>query len=385
MCAVDSRLGRWRNLLVYCAGTAWDGTRGTDRHMAEQLTRYAPLLYVDPPLSAHRARGIRALCGVGLDKPTVVMPRLARLSPVATPAQSRSGVWRITEGLLRRALRTTTAQLGGDVHAVVAATSADVLGACGERCRVLYGTDDLVAGSELLGTPRARLEAQERRLLGKADVVVAVSSPLVSNWTQQGVSPILIPNGCDAEFLADVDETPAPDDVDLPSPIAGLVGYISERVDFRLLRGVAEAGTSLLLVGPHSPGVNGPMRDLVARDNVRWVGQKPYDSLKSYLRIMDVGLVPYADSPFNRGSFPLKLLEYLAAGRGVVATDLPSVRSLGTELVDIASTPRAFADAVTHRALEGRVPGLTSARRAFAAQHSWAQRAQDFAEAVGLA
>ena len=93
------------------------------------------------------------------------------------------------------------------------------------------------------------------------------------------------------------------------------------------LRGVAEAGPSLLLIGPHSPGVNGPMRDLVARDNVRWVGPKPYDSLKSYLRIMDVGLVPYADTPFNRGNFPLKLLEYLAAGHGVVATDLP-VRSL---------------------------------------------------------
>jgi teichuronic acid biosynthesis glycosyltransferase TuaH len=353
--------------------------------MAEQLTRYAPLLYVDPPLSVHTARGIRALCGVGADKPTVVMPRLARLSPVATPAQSRYGVWRITESLLRRALRTTTAQLGGDVHAVVAATSADVLGACGERRRVLYGTDDLVAGSELLGIPRARLEAQERRLLGKADVVVAVSSTLVSKWTQRGVSPILIPNGCDTEFLADVDETPAPDDVDLPSPIAGLVGYISERVDFRLLREVADAGTSLLLVGPTSPGVNGEMRDLLARDNVRWVGPKPYDSLKSYLRIMDVGLVPYADTPFNRGSFPLKLLEYLAAGRGVVATDLPSVRSLGTELIDIASTGRSFAAAVTRRTLEGRTQGLTSARRAFAAQHSWARRAQDFAEAIGIA
>ncbi len=74
-----------------------------------------------------------------------------------------------------------------------------------------------------------------------------------------------------------------------------------------------------------------------------------------------------------------------AVAFGLERLDLPSVRSLGTELVDIASTPRAFADAVTRRALEGRAPGLTSARRVFAAQHSWAQRAQDFAEAVGLA
>jgi teichuronic acid biosynthesis glycosyltransferase TuaH len=31
--------------------------------------------------------------------------------------------------------------------------------------------------------------------------------------------------------------------------------------------------------------------------------------LPGYLRMMDVGLVPYRDSPFNRGSFPLKTLE----------------------------------------------------------------------------
>jgi len=54
---------------------------------------------------------------------------------------------------------------------------------------------------------------------------------------------------------------------------------------------------------------------------VRWVGPQPYGALPGYLRLMDVGVVPYRDSAFNRGSFPLKTLEYLAAGRGVVATD----------------------------------------------------------------
>ena len=64
--------------------------------------------------------------------------------------------------------------------------------------------------------------------------------------------------------------------------------------------------------------------------------------------------MPYRDTPFNRGSFPLKTLEYLAAGRAVVATDLPAIRWLNTDLISVATTPAAFADHVARLASEPR-------------------------------
>jgi teichuronic acid biosynthesis glycosyltransferase TuaH len=271
------------------------------------------------------------------------------------------------------------------VHALVIATADDVFRSCNERRKVLFGTDDLVAGAELLGIPRARLRAQEERLLADADVVLAVSPELVATWEGHGARPRLIPNGCDVQFLDDVDRVPPADDVHLRPPIAGLVGHLSERVDFGLLRAVAESGASLLLIGPRSPGVTDRMEALLSYPNVQWVGVKPYDSLKRYLRIIDVGLVPYTDTEFNRASFPLKLLEYLAAGRGVVTTDLPSARWLDTPLIDIAHAPSEFAACVTRRLCEPRTAAIASARRAFAAHHSWELRALDFAVAVGLA
>ena len=101
-----------------------------------------------------------------------------------------------------------------------------------------------------------------------------------------------------------------------------------------------------------------------------------------YFRLIDVGLVPYGDSPFNRGSFPLKTLEYLAAGRGVVASDLPATRWLGTDLISIASEPGDFADCV-ERLLAGRPPrDLMARRRALAARHSWANRAAEMYEVI---
>ena len=82
--------------------------------------------------------------------------------------------------------------------------------------------------------------------------------------------------------------------------------------------------------------------------------------------MLDVGVVPYRDSPFNRGSFPLKTLEYLAAGRAVVATDLPAVRWLATDLISVATTPPAFADQVDRFLAQPRTPDMLARRQTFA-------------------
>ena len=88
----------------------------------------------------------------------------------------------------------------------------------------------------------------------------------------------------------------------------------------------------MLFVGPrHFTFEMERIERLLEQPNVQWVGPKPFESLPTYLRAIDVGVTPYTDTAFNRGSFPLKTLEYLAAGRGVVArTSRPSAGSTPT-------------------------------------------------------
>jgi len=117
--------------------------------------------------------------------------------------------------------------------------------------------------------------------------------------------------------------------------------------------------------------------------NVRWVGQQPFAALPGYLRVIDVGLVPYLDTAFNRGSFPLKMLEYLAAGRAVVCTDLPAARWLATDLVCVAAGPDEFAVQADRLGAAGRTPELAARRREFATRHSWECRAKQFLAAIG--
>ena len=155
---------------------------------------------------------------------------------------------------------------------------------------------------------------------------------------------------------------------------------MSDRIDLAMLEAVAGTGVSLLLVGPRQPSFEIAKLDaLIRRPNVRWVGPKHFADVPSYLGAIDVGLTPYQQSAFNRASVPLKTLEYLAAGRPVVASDLPAHRSLMTSHVAIADTAESFAERTRALLASPARRDDIEERRALGARHSWAARTADIA------
>ena len=363
-------------MIVLCAAASYSGIKAADRHMAEHLSRLVPVLYVDPPLSAASVwRDRPAACSLRGARLRVEEPGLARLTPVVQPGPSRHALAPVTSVLARWYVRHAVGRLGGRVQAVVSAwPQYPVFGCCDERVRVYWSQDDFVGGAGLLGLDARHLGLRERGVAASADFVAAVSPVLAETWRDRDSDTVLIPNGADLEAYADVNQAAWPADVHLPGPLAGFVGHLNARTDLRLLEAIAGRGRSLLLVGPKDPAFEPErFRALLGRPNVCWVGPKPFEALPGYLRLIDVGIVPYGDSPFNRGSFPLKVLEYLAAGRAVVATDLPSIRWLATDLVTTASRPGAFAEAVDRSLDEVRSPAMIEKRTAFAAMHGWAR------------
>jgi teichuronic acid biosynthesis glycosyltransferase TuaH len=377
----------WDGLVVFCAANNYDGIKLADQHFAEQLSKLVPVLYVDPPISCliplKRPRMAASMLG---PRVRMLTPRLARLTPVVEPFPSKRRLAGLTARLVRRHLRGAAAHLGAPrIEAVVSAwPQYPVFGTLRERVSVYWAQDDFVGGAALLGLDAQHLDACERRVAASADFIVAANPVVADGWRARGGDVVLIPYGADIHAYANVDQAPRAPDADLNNPIVGFVGHINSRIDMRLLEAIADRGRSLLLVGPRDLAFE-PKRfaALVRRPNVRWVGAKPFDTLPGYLRAIDVGVVPYGDGAFNRGSFPLKTLEYLAAGRAVVSTDLPATRWLDTNLVATASEPETFADHVDRLLDEGRGDGaLIASRRQFAAKHSWPARAGEFYDAI---
>lgn len=397
--------------LLWFAGVSWDAVRGTDRLMANAMTRYGDILWVDPPVSPLTPASRRFGAARSL-RPVIsaVDDRITRLTPIALPGLGRPMIRLTTVPLVCGQIRWALRRLRIRPRAVMASHLEDVLGRWGARVvNVLYGTDDFVAGAELMELSARRLRRLERRALAKADVAVVVSPQLAERWTTLGARPVLIPNGC---LLARrTGEIPLSTMPELPPPVVGLVGQLNERIDLDILNRIVDAGFSLLMIGPRDPRWE-PQRfaALIARPCVHYAGAVAAEAVPTYLAAIDVGITPYRASAFNRASFPLKTLEYLGAGRPVVSTDLPAARwlrqdlarsdqaALAEQILVLAGEPAEFIAAL--RRLAGDPASPTGAKRgpgqralepaiadnciAFAERHSWSRRADAFAAAIGL-
>jgi hypothetical protein len=88
---------------------------------------------------------------------------------------------------------------------------------------------------------------------------------------------------------------------------------------------VQRPGWSFVFAGDTFPWSRGaaPLRRLRSLPNCHLVGNLPYAELPALLKGLDVCLLPYVEDERAFYRSPLKLYEYLAAGRPVVATRHP--------------------------------------------------------------
>ena len=365
-----------QGLVVLCAANNWDDITLADRPLAEALSAHTPILYVDPPLShltpRHNPRVAPALRRPRLRQ---VGPGLWRLTPVVTPFAFRSATVPITRALVRHQLQRALHRCGRPVDAMVTTwLDVDVFDLAPRARHVYWIQDDVASGAALWGLDADRIRAAEGR-----DLVLTASPKLAEDWAGAVRAVATMPNGCDPTRFAQGSRrsTVSIPDLGMPSdsPVAGFVGHLNARSDLRLLHAVADRRMTLLLVGPVSSDLGTAFDDLLRRSNVVAIGPQPFEELPQWLEIMRVGLLPYHLDEFNRGSFPLKTLEYLVAGLPVVSTPLPASKWLGSPDVVIAGDATAFADAAERLAGQPRNPADVRRRHRFALQHSWDARA----------
>ena len=374
----------WDGLIVIASSTSWDDTWLSEKHLAIHLSRLAPVLFVDPPVSVLTPLRKPALrSSTTGPRLRMVGPNLARLTPLTAPGIGRPVLRTVAEVVTRRSISNAVRRLGARPRALVAASLDDVFGSCRADVKVIYGTDDWIAGGELMGISTRWLRRRERRQFGQADVVVCVSDRLKERWSPLAKRIVVVPNGCDTDRFADLDAAAAAEDVVLADPIAGFVGHLSDRIDLAVLEAIAETGASLLLVGPRQLTFDAErISALIGRENVQWVGAQPFERLPSYMRRIRVGLTPYTDTDFNKGSDPLKTLEYLSAGKHAVVSDLPSTRRIPSGLVDIADSADAFVRLTLESLARPQDADAEDARRAYAVSQNWDARAREFLAAI---
>jgi glycosyltransferase involved in cell wall biosynthesis len=213
-------------------------------------------------------------------------------------------------------------------------------GRMNERAIVYDCMDQL---SQFRGAP-PELVRREAELLALADVVFA-GGPKIHKAKR-----VLNPNchcyGCGVDVShfgsARSPETPVLADLrDLPHPRVGYFGVVDERLDYPLLAALADAHPewSVVVVGPWTKV---DPETFPRRANLHWLGGRDYAQLPSYVKGLDVCLMPFAINEATEFINPTKALEYMASGRPIVSTAIEDVVLQFSEVVSVARAHAEF-------------------------------------------
>ena len=361
-------------VVVVLASTYFDGHQLYDQRIARALAERTSVVFVDP------TRAIKPGAGLGTSR---VHPQITVVPTWRLPLGNRSALYRLT-GLLtglqiRRHLKRNFP--GSSYKYLVIAASLDCLRMLPRGTSVHLIKDDYSAGSELVGISAAKLERRLSSRMRTAEHVAVVSPHLRDKLHRRGVRPRIIPAGCEQPpaGLAEPEDLAA-----IPHPRALFIGMLSDRIDFEILRGLADTDVSLVLIGGTQNTFTkfDEADELLARDNVYRLDPRRGRDLDAAIRHCDVGLIPYTDSAFNRASFPLKTLEYLAAGIPVVSSPLPAIQWLDNSHIVEASSPSDFAQAVRDTVADPTITAESCSSSV--ADQTWRHRASEYAEIFDL-
>jgi glycosyltransferase involved in cell wall biosynthesis len=242
----------------------------------------------------------------------------------------------------------------------------------------------------------ARLAKREAQVWSGAEGYVTITDGLRSELAARfGARPrvAVVHDGArvPARQPAAADSTRSAGDLDNLDDLV-IVGYAGHLYAWKgvdtLIDALAKvAGVRGLIVGGHDrePDLDRVRARAAARgiaDRVRFTGHVAPADVRAHLACADVLVLPNPESAIStHATSPLKLFEYMAARKAIVASDLPSIREVLTDGVSAMLVPPGNADAMAGAirrlagdpALRSR---LASAAYGAAAGYSWERRAE---------
>lgn len=231
-----------------------------------------------------------------------------------------------------------------------------------------------------------------RLMVRHVSYVVTLTQAMRDDMVAFGVAPdhvLVAPDGVDLmQFGSTLSIAEARQRLALPEDrrivlYAGSIDKSWKGVD--VLYGAAQKLDSeylILILGGKPQHVEAFNATHPSRSNVRLIGHKPHEEVPLYMQAADILVIPNsAHARISRFSTsPLKLFEYMAVGRPIVASDLPSLREVADDsMVQFVRPDNSSELAAGIRKLaENREQAAALARAAQdAVQHyTWDERAR---------
>ena len=248
------------------------------------------------------------------------------------------------------------------------------------KLRVYHCVDPLI-----LPFDRAHGIKSEEIIVKASDVVICTSRQLYNEKKIQNKRTYFIPNAADLSHSSkaldehlDIHENLR----NIKKPIVGYFGNIERRIDFELLRFITEQhpDKSFVFAGP--VGSEFIPDWFYETPNIFLTGRVEYSQLPAMLKGFDLAIIPFKKDEVSSTIFPLKLFEYLGAGKPVIVTDFnPDLEEFTSDMVRFCKSNQQFSDAIDEE-LQTNSEEKIERRLLIAQENTWERRADDFSKTV---
>lgn len=169
----------------------------------------------------------------------------------------------------------------------------------------------------------------------------------------------------------------------ITKPIIGYTGQIGSRISFQLLKKIAEYHHDkvICMVGPMGDDEYKQV-NLDKIPNVLLIGPKRIDELPGFLQYMDCTIIPFKYTTLTKSIYPLKINEYLAAGKAVIASNFSEDISGFKDVIYLSEKDEDFLENID-RAINENSGIKIQERIAKAQENTWEARVKSFWEILG--
>jgi glycosyltransferase involved in cell wall biosynthesis len=252
-------------------------------------------------------------------------------------------------------------------------TGLPLSGAFNELLNIYYCYDE-IKGDIWYKNHGPRVEEEYMR---KADLVITTSEAL--HKSKCGVNPncFVVKNGVDFDLFNNASSYKKPAN---ERKVVGYTGSIDERFDIGVMQFAIEQmpDCDFVFVG-RAP--NKEAKEVIEKfNNVKILGSKRPDEVPGFLQEMDVCVIPYLKNEVTRGVYPLKINEYLAAGKPVVMTDFAPLSEFNS-IASIVSTKEDFVNSLRLELLND-TEDKKKIRIEIARLNSWENRVEELSGVI---
>ena len=222
----------------------------------------------------------------------------------------------------------------------------------------------------------------ENEAIKEADVTLVTSKELWKLKSKISPNTHVLHNAVDQTVFSQVLEKKFDRPDELKGRSGQVVGFIGNldhlRINYPLLKKAAlhHKDKTFLLVGPLN---NTEYLEIGLSElpNVVFTGGKNLYDLPQYLQHMDCALIPFLCNTVTKSIYPLKINEYLTAGKAVVATNFSEDINGFKDHIYLANSEEAFIQLID-KALLPQTPADIKGRTQLAASNTWTARIKEF-------